>query len=270
MSESKSTSISLDVYSARRSNCQVVYPYRIVRPLGKNSRGDQKKQLSIFLDDILKNTDETIEQYIADNLKRATGRDCLNHASTWPCEYCYSKGVRCPNTAADCAQRNLILLREKFEALQNDANSEENLEMISKQLKKIEKQLSANKRSHIVWPSSTFDGESRTTENMLEIVREIEARGKIPVEEAKGVVGRSPLFLIPNFDFVMNVPCEYLHSGCIGVVKKMIVLTFKVGETKKRVTKRKLTPPSLFNKFMREVNSGESLQEEYESLILGL
>lgn len=187
-------------------NCQVVYPLRIVRPIGK-FKVDNKEQFNDFIADIIQNGGR-IKEYIADNLKRATGKECLNHAAGYPCEYCESKGVRYVN---------------------KDGNKTS---------------------SHIVWPSSTSKGVPRTKESVFNIATEIESRGKLPQDEAKGVVGMSPLFQIENFDIVRDVPTEYMHSMCLGVTKSLVKLTFNVGESWPRNTKRKLTNPAIFNKKM--------------------
>lgn len=113
--------------------------------------------------------------------------------------------------------------------------------------------MNTKNRSHIVWPSSTLNGEARTAPKMMEIVNKIEENGKLPPDEAKGVVGRSPLYMIPNFDIVSRVPTEYLHSTCLGVTKRTLELTFNVGDTRPRITKRKLSDTKLFNKEMTQV-----------------
>ena len=91
---------------------------------------------------------------------------------------------------------------------------------------------------------------------MLDIVNKIENGENLSKDEAKGIMGRSLLLEIPYFNFVLDAPCEYLHSVCIGVVKRVVILTFNVGEIRPRITKRKLSSPEQFNrpliKFPRE------------------
>ena len=247
VSESRSTSISLDVYSSRMKNCRVVYPHRIVRPLGKY-KVDNKAQLKCFIDDISHNKGR-ISQYVADNLKRATGRDCLNHASSYPCEYCFRKGVRFTNLDVSKTKAHLQALKENLQSLSREANSKE-FNKIEKEIENTEKSIKGKSHSHIVWPFSTYVGEPRTHENMREIVNRIEREGKLPPDEAKGVVGKSPFWDLPYFSFVSDVPCDYLHCVCLGVGKSLIKLTFQVGEAWPRNTKRKLSNPSQFNKLM--------------------
>lgn len=56
-------------------------------------------------------------------------------------------------------------------------------------------------------------------------------------------------FLIIQFHHLLSL-AEYLHSVCIGVVKRLVELTFSVGDVRPRITKRKLSNPETFNKLM--------------------
>lgn len=91
VSECKSNLRSLDVYSARFKGCRMVYPHTLVRPLPKY-KVDSSKYLSNFIKDMHENQC-VIKAFIADNLKRANAREALNHASSFACEYCFSKAV---------------------------------------------------------------------------------------------------------------------------------------------------------------------------------
>ena len=86
VSESKSTSVSLDVYSARATDCQVPYPFCLVRPNVKLCGVDNRSKLHDFIVDI--GQEGRIVQFIGDNPKRAIARDSLSHSSYYPCEYC--------------------------------------------------------------------------------------------------------------------------------------------------------------------------------------
>lgn len=248
MSESKSTNISLDVYSSRLKQCQVVFPHRLVRPLRKN-HVNNKEQFTLFLNDIVASSGEIVE-YIADNLKRATGKDCKCHSAAFPCEYCFSCGVRYTQDSSAQTKKHFEEIRKKIE---NDPNG--NYDDIKLELAKAEKQIGKKKSSHIVWPATTQNGEPRTVQKILAIIEKIEEQGltNLSPTETKGVVGRSPLLSIPNFDMVRDVPAEYLHSVCLGVGKRMIVCTFAVGEVRIRTTKRKLSDPAKFNEEMLKV-----------------
>ena len=103
----------------------------------------------------------------------------------------------------------------------------------------------------------------------------------MPANEAKGVVSRSPLLLIPNFCLCKNVTTEYLHSVCLGVCKRCIELTFSCGENRSRITNRKLSSPLDFNKMMlnikmfkefsrrcRELDFAVYKGQEYRNIVL--
>ena len=249
MSESKSTTVSMDVYSSKLPNCKAIFPHRIVRPLRKFPI-DNNFQLSCFLNDILEN-DGNIKQFIADNLKRANAKNVLNHASNFPCEYCFCKGVKFkPNSSASekLSEKQLKEIREKLRKKHGTNIDINELE------KEIEAHLKSNtSRTKIVWPASTINAEPRTDAKIQAIVLQIEEGNELTPDEAKGILGRSPLTQIPNFNTVMDTPAEYLHSVCLGVTKRLVILTFNVGEKRTRVTKRKLSNPSIFNAMLREI-----------------
>lgn len=87
VSECRSNSVSLDVYSSRVHGCKQIYPLKIVRPLD-TSFVDREDHLENVLCE-LKDCSIKVKHYIADNKKRATSKRCLNHASLFPCEYCF-------------------------------------------------------------------------------------------------------------------------------------------------------------------------------------
>ena len=158
-------------------------------------------------------------------------------------------------------QRQIIT--EKMETMRQN-HSENSSQMLK--LRNIEKKLAAEekqlkpKQSNIVWPKSSMNGPPRTREEISDIIDKIENKQPMTIDERKGIIGRSLLFDLPNFNFVTDTPTEYLHSTCLGSVKKCVELTFRVGENRPRVTKRKLSLPSQFNsqismlKVVREFN----------------
>ena len=93
VSESRSTTTVLDVYSFKTIGCQVTYPYMLYRPLGKYKNVDIRAHLGHFLTDM--SSQGTIVHFIGDNPKRAFVRDALQHSSLYPCEYCFCKGKKC-------------------------------------------------------------------------------------------------------------------------------------------------------------------------------
>ena len=251
MSESKSSSVSLDVYSSKYKSCKAIFPHKIVKPL-KKAIVDPLKQFSDFIEDLISN-EMTIDEYVADNLKRATGKNCLNRASNFPCEYCFSKAVRFTIEKSDARSRKgFNNIRDKLRELM-PALEQQDINAITSEIDNAEKQIKEKRHSHLVWPSSTMNGEPRTTEKIRDLVNAIENGEPLTPDEAMGVLGPSPLLNLENFDFVVDSPAEYLHSCCLGVSKRLVELTFNVGSSRPRKTKRKLCSAAEFNKLMQFV-----------------
>ena len=92
VSETKSTSITLDVYSLKFENCKTIYPLRIVKPI-KKIDFDHTLHFNLALNDIYSSNCK-VRYFIGDNPKRAIVRQCLSHSSWYPCEYCSCKGTK--------------------------------------------------------------------------------------------------------------------------------------------------------------------------------
>ena len=274
VSESKSTNISLDVYSTCFKNCKNIYPHKIVRPLGKYKL-NSRKHLSDVLKDITDNNFR-ISQYVGDNPKRSDAKEVCNHASWFPCEYCFAKGVKVVITANAKAKKSLedqlkiidTKIRQSEREPQSDENDDnrQNLLALQQNVKKSISKL--QKKSNILWPSSTLNSTHRSRNSVLEIIQKIENGENLTHDEAKGIKGRSLLLGLPDFNYIYDVPAEYLHSGCLGVTKRLVELTFNVGSGVKRirVTKRKLSPTSKFNELMREVKVFKELSRRARNL----
>ena len=98
---------------------------------------------------------------------------------------------------------------------------------------------STKKSSHPVWPQSTSNGQPRTKENVLTIVQKLEENGtsQMSKEEAKGITGRSLLLDLDYFDYVISIPAEYMHTTCLGAVKRWIHIHifFNLAEVRKKI-----------------------------------
>ena len=267
VSESKSGSVSMDIYSSKFRKCRYVYPNRIVRPI-KKEYIDNNEQLRRVLYDLNEN-DTIIDHVVADNPKRSNMKRCLCHSAMYPCEYCVAKGVKFyykkpkNDSPADNSKK---LVKEKISRLEKLTDSESKKTVIL--LKEILKDLDSGDkkgRNMTVWPSSTANKELRTTESIREIVTLIENQEAADNEEGdydpltrddlKGVIGRSLFLDIENFDMVNDIPPEYMHLGCLGVVKRLTELTFNVGLNRSRNTKRKLSSTKHFNFLMSNTKS---------------
>ena len=252
--ESLSTTVSLDIYSIKFNNCRHVYPLRIIKPLRKVTI-DHMFQLKCVLDDIYLNN-YVVSQFIGNQPKRSNARQCLCFSSWYPCEYCFTKGTKIViNSAAQKKEKDKLnlqidIVKEKINNMKESASQNKKdmtkLKMLEKDLVTAEEKIKP-KKSHILWPKTSMNGPPRTREEITEIVEKLENHVELSIDEAKGIKGRSLLLDLPSFNFVNNVPVEYLHLVCLGVVKRSVELTFRVGESRTRVTKRKLSLPSQFN-----------------------
>ena len=262
ISEAKSSSVSLDVYSTKFRHCRHVYPHRIVRPLKKGYL-DNHEQLRKFIRNIADN-EVKIDCAVADNPKRSNMKGCQCHSAFYPCEYCFAKGVRCcikrPKCADNHDEKTIKLIKDKLKKIENVSSpeSKKTSTILQELLTDMEKGASDRKKM-TVWPCSTANKELRTKDNILEIVCCIEAQEQedddndpLTKDELKGVLFQSVLFELDYFDFVNDVPSEYMHLGCLGVVKRLTELTFNVGINRSRITQRKLSSTKTFNFLMSQ------------------
>ena len=255
VSECLSNVNSIDVYSTRFDCCRTIYPIQIIRPIGKY-RVDNQHFLDEFLTDCCINNC-IIEAFIGDNPVRSNARYCKAHSSYYPCEYCESKG-HILNILDRALTQKKKVLQDQMKVLKSQISiAEENqqveqVESLKNILKTVTESIKTINRKHnnIVWPSSTRNGTPRTIEKVRITVQKIENDDILGQDETKGIVGHSLFLDILYFDFILDIPVEYLHGVCLGVVKRMIVLTFDVGENRQRNTTRKLSLASDYNEKM--------------------
>ena len=242
--------------------CRDVFPIKILRTISKNSI-NQHEQFRSVLNEI-EEENLIIKNIVGDNPKRAFMRNSMQHSSRFACEYCFECGVPFSQTTGENSggvvkkiQHQKTLILEQLSAMnENDSDSNEIqiLKDIITNLDEVEKIAKKNRpSSHIVWPVNTFNGEKRTKEKILAIVLKIESGENVSPSERKGIKGRSLLLDLDYFDYVNSFPTKYMHLVSLGVVKRMLEVTFSVGETRSRKTKRPLTHPQLFDELMKTV-----------------
>lgn len=249
--------MTIDAFSIKFEDCKQIYPVKLIRPLVKLDSNIDKRVLGEVLDEISENN-LRLKQYIADNKKRATVKDCKNHAAWHPCEYCYAKGIKIElNVNAPAKKKieqQIRLVQVQIEECGNEENNPQNavkLQHLVSLKEELKKSLNAlNRKSHILWPYSTMVAQNRSRRTILEIIEKLESEENLSLDERKGILGRSLLLNVPEFNFVYDVPAEYMHCGCLGVIKRLVELTFAVGENRPRVTNRKLSSPTSFNELM--------------------
>ena len=271
VSECKSNINSFEVYSLRFTGCRTIYPIQIVRPIGKH-RIDHQYYLDLFLTDICMNC-LIIKAFLGDKPKRSTAKFTKDSGAYYPCEYCESKG-QLFNAQDDYTKRRKTDLQEQKQTIEDqleiayDVNDEpliKALELVQKSVNEAIKSVN-KKNSNIVWPASSMSGPKRTVEKVLEIVQKLDDGNSLSIDEAKGIMGRSLFLDIPYFDFIHQIPPEYLHGVCLGVVKKTIILTFNVGENRPRITTRKLSEISKFDKLMAKIKSTREFSRRARNL----
>ena len=261
VSETKSTTTSLDVYSIKFEGCRDVYPIKIVRPLQKGFVNNEE-QLNQVLGAILL-ADLLLYAVIGDNPKRSFLKFSLQHSARFSCEYCFESGSSLKDVTEEGPSPILKKIQQQKKDIQEqidsliESDNTEHLNTLNDVLKYLDQAESVakkqNKSSHIVWPAYTMNGEQRTKEKIIEIVEKIEAGHEMLPSEKKGIKGRSPLLNIEYFDFVIHTPTEYMHSTALGLVKRMIELCFNVGENRSRIITRTLCSTDKFNECMKNV-----------------
>ena len=283
--ESKSSFTTLDVYSVAFNHCRSIYPVRIIRPC-QRYKYDEQMQLQQVLEDINANN-VVIDCCVFDNLKRAIIRCAKNHAGKFACEYCFNAAV----VYVDLKKKALASIEKRFKDQENilsqqlsqlaetqESDSENELtQTLRDQLNALnqEKKLEIKKygRKQLTWPASTMTGNLRNLDNITAIVEEIERNPDILKNNpdfCQGLKGKSLLLHQPNFHLIDDMPTEYMHLVCLGVVKRMLSLTFTVGENRDRVTKRKLSPPKLYNDKIKNIQVFRECSRRCRSLDYGV
>ena len=262
--EAKSSVNTLDTYSIKFNHCRVIYPLSIIRPCHK-FKYDEQIQLKRVLSDINSNN-VIIDCAVLDKPKRSTVLCLKGACAKFPCEYCESCAVPFVtktklNTVVE--KRYEIPTRALSQQLtqleEQEDNPSENEEVINLRESLVDLNSQKNKelnkvRKQLTWPSSTMTGDLRTVDKIREIANAIENDPelvKTDPDYCKGIKGKSLLLDQPFFNVVKDVNTEYMHLVCLGVVRRMIELTFNVGENRERKTKRKLSPPQTFNDLIR-------------------
>lgn len=203
--------------------------------------------------------------FVGDNPKRSFAREALSHASYYACEYCTAHAAQYKDHDENVLKNDVFKqqcseIQRKIKIIKESpgtstSNNDDKIRMLTSILNDLQTQQKKYiKHSHLVWPSSTCHGENRTIENIMNIIDENDGEiRRISSDTLQGFTGKSLLLEFPQFDFIHGVPCEYMHTICLGVIKKMLVLTFNLGEKRHRSTTRKLTPPSQFSRRMKNI-----------------
>ena len=259
----KSSIVTTDVFSISFNNCRNVYPLRLIRPCNRYKYNEQFEIREVVND--INDTEVTIDSGICDNPKHSVIKNVKCHSATHPCEYCEEPAVIYTNVnlireikEKYITQRNSMKTQIKsLKDLPGSATQERdnNIRRLENALIKLENEekaeLKKSGKKQLVWPASTMNGRPRTITCIRRIVNDIEASEvDLDPNYVKGIKGRSVFLDQPDFDYILDFPCEHMHSVCLGVVKRMVELTYSVGENRPRITTRKRSDPQLYNKMI--------------------
>ena len=275
--------MSLDTYSICFTSCRNVYPVKLVRPVNKYKVNEQDPIGSILKD--INNNDLIIDSAIFDKIKRSVARCAKSHAGYYACEYCEAAAQLLGDGVT---QSNLDKFKKKIDLQRTSINRqlqsimdkpsttgtlearEFNIQLLRNALVDLDVQesdeLKKTVKKQLCWPFQTRKGKLRTLTSIHDIIDRIEEEGPLDRDEAKGFIGKSHFLNQPHFHFINDMNCEYMHLVCLGLVKRLISLTFRVGENRDRVTKRKLSDPALFNVYILEVQSPREYSRRCRSL----
>ena len=204
VSQSKSTTASLELFTIEFQSCKTVYPIAVVKvfPTSAKTKEDSRRNVAISkqlsneviaeLAAELKASGMRVKMVKADAPKRSFLKNTLGHNSYFGCEYCNQ--------------------RAKLFVSENNSSSRKSKK--SKQVKKI------------VWPSREA-GEPRTHEQMIQL-----GNSDVPPAERFGVKGPSILAEFEELDIIKDVPVESMHFLALGVIRSLISLAFGAGPKK--------------------------------------
>ena len=282
--ESKSSTTSLDTYCLKFNHCRTIYPIRIIRPCDRY-KYDAQAEFQKVLDSMNEN-EIIIDCAEGDNPKRSFFRCAKCHGAKYACEYCENFAVFFIGN-----KKNIETIEKKYELQElkiiqemeeiqlgpdNPTKTDQiqNFKQLLIDLKRNKKEeMLKNSRKQLTWPSSTMEGNLRTIDNINMITEEIESNPgilKTDPDFCKGIKGRSLLLNQPNFNILEDLTCEYMHLVCLGVVKRLTELTYKVGENRERVTKRKLSDPKVFNDLIRFIQLAREFSRRCRNMDFGV
>ena len=261
---------------------------RLIRPTNRY-KYDEQAEIYEVLRDII-NNNCVITACICDNPKRSNVRCALCASSTYACEYCEARAVLvhdvCVSNEQEAIKKKFVLRRKHLEnnieflkespgtvaSKEKDLKKIEELKHILNNLAEEEHReiKSVCKRKQLAWPSSTMNGLLRTNDLIKYIVNKIDRKENLDKHEKKGFKGVSHFLSLENFNFIDCFPAEYMHLTCLGVVKRLLSLTFDVGETRTKTSKRKLSDTKLFNVLIKSVQVVREFSRRCRNLDIGI
>lgn len=141
-------------------------------------------------------------------------------------------------------------------------------------------------RSKRYWPESyAKPGADRSFLRSHQATKELvttKKLDKIPAEESVGMVGKSPLLRLDNFDIVNDIPADGMHQIHKGIVAQVLELTFQIS-SRARETRggkiavgelnellRSCAVPYEFSRRLRDIDIANPKAEEYRNLAVAI
>lgn len=212
------------------------------------------------------------------------------HSSTYACEYCEATAVLIQDVLAsaqlesikkkfELRKQNLIntieFLRESPGSVKSKERDQKKIDELNIILNNLpieeEEELKrASKKRKLTWPFSTMNATLRTNDLIRYTVNKIARNDELDKHEKKGFKGVSNLLSLENFNFIEQNPAEYMHSVCLGLTKRLVELTFDVGEVRAKTSKRKLSDTNKFNLLIKQVQVVREFSRRCRNLDLGI
>ena len=287
--ESKSSSASIDIYSVSFPPCRKVYPLKLIRPTNR-FKYEENHYAELVINEI-NESDSVLRAIVLDNPKRSLIRRALSHSASYTCEYCEGKAV---SVCKALSAHNLSAIKKKYQLrrknientimfLRESPGTAASKEKDMKEIDRLnvlldnlvndeEKEKSdLGKKKLLAWPASTMNSRLRA-QNIIRYIMEKIERNDEPLDKdfLKGFKGKSILIDQPNFHFIHDIPAEYMHSGCLGVGKRLVELTFNVGEVRDRITKRTLSDAKEFDNLIKLVQVVREFTRRFRNLDLSI
>ena len=203
---------SVDILSLQFLGCRNVYHATIYRPV---------KGFKVNIDDIwkkaitdLQEADMTMDVLLADNPMRCATRKMKGATSYFACDYCEQKASVYHNPRDELPASPAKKSKKKHVKKGQGKNTD------------LAPRKKGKGKLHFPWIADK--AKERTHDGVLKILRD-HGHADQNDDVRKGIKGRSVLLDYPDFDIIVDVPCDPMHTVYKGLVDMMLQLPFKMG-----------------------------------------
>jgi hypothetical protein len=203
-SKSNGTKVSLEVVSLRFRGCHKIFPLSIIR---LTEKGHQSLSAELILRPIIDEIKELalkVDYIVADKPERSLLRNQKGHSSYLGCDFCTAVGMKLTKRRTGATESN-----------------------------------PENVNTGVFYPVLDEPRELRRIENVRYIMCNYEALNASDRTQHQasmlGYKGPSPILELceepHNFNFFLDIPAEYMHCICLGVVKQLYDKSTQGGKT---------------------------------------